>query len=315
MNGIDDKEALALLSTKGAEMYALFARANQIRIENKGMDVSLCGVLNAKSGMCRENCTFCPQSVHSDSKVDCYPLVSDEKMIEAARIAAGNRVSRFGIVTSGESIEDDAEVATIACAVAKIAGTAGVKPCASLGLLSRETLLRLKEAGLTRYHCNLESAESFFENICTTHKWSDSADTIRTAKSIGLTVCSGGIFGLGESLAERVELLSQIRDLDVDSVPLNFLNPVKGTPLSNASPLTSLECLKVIAVARLMLPTKTIRVCGGREHNLRDLQSWLLISGADGLMVGGYLTTFGRNVDDDLKMIADAGFNVVLDND
>lgn len=315
MTGIDEKEASALLSTEGIEMYALLARANQVRMEHKGMDVALCGVLNAKSGMCSENCKFCPQSMHSTSEVKCYPLVSSDKMVEAACAAGKNQVSRFGIVTSGECVDAEMEISAIESAVARMDREAGVMPCASLGLMSKSNLLRLKASGLTRYHCNLESAESFFENICTTHKWSDSVETIKTAKSIGLSVCSGGIFGLGESLDQRVELLSQIRELDVDSVPLNFLNPVPGTPLADAHPISALECLKITAVARLMMPTKTIRVCGGREHNLRDLQSWLLISGADGLMVGGYLTTKGRDVDDDLKMIADAGFRVVVTHD
>ena len=315
MNGIDEKEALALLESTGADMYTLFNRANLARIAHRGTDVELCGVINAKSGMCPENCKFCPQSIHSDSKVDCYSLVSPEKMVSAARTAGESRSARFGIVTSGESVEDEADIAAIETAVSRIDAETGVLPCASLGLLSKETLLRLKAAGLTRYHCNLETAKSFFGNICTTHDWEDSAETIRIAKSIGLTVCSGGIFGLGESLAQRVELLAQIRELEVDSVPLNFLNPVAGTPLEDAAPISPLECLKVVAVARLMMPEKTIRVCGGREHNLRDLQSWLLIAGADGLMVGGYLTTSGRQVKDDLKMIEDAGFNVIVHHD
>ncbi len=307
---IDTNEAIALLRCEGADVYDLFARANRVRIEHKGFAVELCGVLNAKSGMCPENCKFCPQSVHSDSEAACYALVDDDAMVNAAAEAAKNRSSRFGIVTSGEAVEEENEVRTIATAVARIAKELPIHPCASLGILKKETLTRLKEAGLTRYHCNLETAESFFDQICTTHAWSDSVNTIKAAKELGLTTCSGGIFGLGESLAERVELLAAVRELDVDSVPLNFLNPIKGTPLEDARPITPLECLKVTAVARLMMPEKTIRVCGGREHNLRDLQSWLLLAGADGLMVGGYLTTRGRNAADDLQMIADAGFQV-----
>lgn len=311
MTPIDAKEALALLQCEGAEAYELFARANRTRIEHKGFAVELCGVLNAKSGMCKENCKFCPQSVHSDSNVECYALVDDTAMVSAAAEAAKNRSSRFGIVTSGEAVEEEDEVRTIAAAVSRIGKELPIQPCASLGILKKKTLARLKEAGLTRYHCNLETARSYFDQICTTHSWSDSVNTIRAARELGLTTCSGGIFGLGESLPQRVELLAAVRELDVDSVPLNFLNPIKGTPLEDAKPIAPLECLKVTAVARLMMPTKTIRVCGGREHNLRDLQSWLLLAGADGLMVGGYLTTKGRDVADDLRMIADAGFQVV----
>jgi biotin synthase len=297
-------------------MYALFERADQVRIAEKGTTVELCGIVNAKSGLCPENCKFCPQSVHSAGSVDCYPLLDEEKIVQAAADAAKQAgCVRFGIVTSGESVADEGEIRVLEKAISAIVRDLDIKPCASLGLLSEETLLRLKDAGLTRCHCNLESAESFFENICTTHKWSDSVETIRRARSVGLSVCSGGIFGLGESLAQRVELLSQIRDLEVDSVPINFLHPVPGTPLFDTPPISALECLKVIAVARLMMPDKTVRVCGGREHNLRDLQSWLLICGADGLMVGNYLTTRGRRVEDDLKMIADAGFNTAVCHD
>ena len=313
MKGIDEKEALALLECQGKEAYALLARANQARIETKGFRIELCGVINAKSGMCSENCKFCPQSVHSDSAVDCYPLVSDDKIIDAAAQAARWKACRLGIVTSGERIQEEEEIETIINALTRMKKETGISPCASLGIITPETMKRFKDAGLTRYHCNIETAKSFFDHICSTHSWEDSVNTIKTAKSLGLTTCSGGIFGLGESLSQRVEMLSQVRDLEVDSVPINFLNPIKGTALEDATPLLPMECLKAVAVARLMMPTKTIRICGGREHNLRDLQSWLLISGADGLMVGGYLTTQGRSVIDDIKMIEDGGFEIARD--
>jgi len=311
MSGIDEQEALSLLECQGREVYALLERANQVRIQEKGVLVELCGILNAKSGMCGEDCKFCPQSVHSDSDVACYPLVNVDRMVSAADEAARGRACRFSIVTSGERIEVEAEIAAISTALGRIRDETGVAPCASLGILTPEVMARFKDAGLTRYHCNVETAESFFHHICTTHCWSDSVETIRIAQSLGLFTCSGGIFGLGESTAQRVEMLGQIRALDVDSVPLNFLHPIKGTPLEDTTPISPLECLKVVAVARLMMPGKTIRICGGREHNLRDLQSWLLVSGADGMMVGGYLTTKGRCVEDDIRMIEDAEFEIV----
>jgi biotin synthase len=216
LNGIDEKEALALLECRGREAYALLEQANQVRIETKGYRVELCGVINAKSGMCPENCKFCPQSVHADSNVDCYDLVSDETMITVAAEAAEGKVCRFGIVTSGERISDAEEVQTIVKALTRMEKETGILPCASLGNLTPETMKRFKAAGLTRYHCNVETAKSFFDKICTTHKWEDSVNTIETAKALGLTTCSGGIFGMGESLAQRVEMLSQIRALDVD---------------------------------------------------------------------------------------------------
>ncbi len=310
MNGIDKTEAVALLACNAPDAYALFARANAVRIEHRGLKVRLCGVINAKSGRCKEDCKFCAQSAHNNSDIDCYPLMDSEKMVVAAQTTVQNQATRFGIVTSGLAIEKKSEVDTIAKAIEIIDRDLAVMPCASLGNVSRSVLKRLKDAGLTRYHCNLETAESFFPNICTTRDWSDSRDTVRAAKEIGLATCSGGLFGMGESLAQRVELLEALRELDVDSVPVNFLHPRPGTPLESIAPITPLECLKVIAVARLMMPDKEIRICGGREYNLRDMQSVALLSGADGLMVGGYLTTSGRNIADDIQMIKDAGFLV-----
>lgn len=310
MRGIDTQEAIALLNTVGPEVYSLFNRAHLVRMEHRDPKVRLCGVVNAKSGHCHEDCKFCPQSVHSDSKVDCYALMDSNEMVQRARESEGDLAGRFGIVTSGTALDNESEINAVAEAIETIHNELAINPCSSLGNVSKDTLLRLKKAGLSRYHCNIETSKSFFSEICTTRPWQDSVDTIVAAKEIGLEVCCGGLLGLGESLEQRVELLDQIRELDVNAIPLNFLNPIPGTPLEDSTPMTPLECLQVIAVARLMMPTKEIRVCGGREKNLRDLQSWALISGADGLMVGGYLTTAGRDVQSDLQMIRDAGFEV-----
>jgi biotin synthase len=173
--------------------------------------------------------------------------------------------------------------------------------------MDEETARILKDAGMETYHHNLETARSFFPSVCTTHDYEDDVQTVRAAKRAGITVCSGGIFGLGETLSQRLELAFTLKELTVDSVPLNFLNPVPGTPLEGADHLTPLECLKTIALFRFILPATRISVCGGREHNLRDLQSWIFHAGASGAMVGNYLTTSGRQVDKDLQMIGDLG--------
>ncbi len=313
MSGINTTEALEALELEGGETYQLFARAHAVRLQHRGLSVNLCSVVNAKSGLCGEDCKFCAQSAHNDATIDCYPLIGTDEMVRAAQVAGEHRAARFGIVTSGLALEEEPEIDAVSSAINRIADGKRIHPCASLGNVSEEVLRRLKEAGLTRYHCNLETAESYYKEICSTRSWSESVDTIRAAKSLGLATCSGGLFGLGESLEQRVELLDQIRELDVDSVPLNFYHPIPGTPSAEQSSIDALACLRVVAVARLMMPEKEIRVCGGREYNLRDLQSWLLLCGADGLMVGGYLTTSGRNVADDLKMIDDAGFTVRFD--
>jgi biotin synthase len=311
--GIDTREALEEIGRQGKDIYALLARANQVRIAHRGMTVRLCGVVNAKSGMCTEDCKFCAQSAHNDAHIDCYDLIDSAEMVSAAQKSQQATAGRFGIVTSGSALADQGEVDSVCAAVEKIKSDLDILPCASLGNVDRSVLARLKQAGLTRYHCNLETARSFFDQICTTRDWVESENTIRAAKELGLATCCGGIFGLGETEAQRVELLEQIRDLGVDSVPLNFHHPIPGTAFEALPLLTPLECLKIIAVARLMMPDREIRVCGGREHILGDLQSWSLISGACGLMVGGYLTTSGRDVKTDLKMISDAGFEVEHD--
>jgi biotin synthase len=307
MNGIEISEALELLAVEGAEMHELFARASAARYEHHGNRVRLCGIVNAKSGGCPEDCAFCAQSAHAKTDVERYGLLDSEGMVEAARRSEGHGAARFGIVTSGRSVWRDKEIETIAEAVTTVGAETGMEPCASLGHLSPDALRRLKEAGLGRYHHNLETAESYFPEICTTRRYSDAFETILAAKEAGLSVCSGGIFGMGEDPAQRIELLAKLRELDVDSVPLNFLQPIPGTRLEGREPLPALDCLKAVAVARLMMPPKEIRVCGGREHNLRDLQSWIFVAGADGMMVGGYLTVSGRGVEDDLQMIRDAG--------
>jgi biotin synthase len=307
---ISKEEALTLLQTEGEKIYDLLLKAGNVRRKTRGSTVNLCGIVNAKSGKCGEDCKFCAQSVHNDVDIDCYDLMSEKEMVTASTAAGRNKASRFGIVTSGLAVEEGAELDRICNTIETINKRGEIMPCASLGNVSSSVLKKLKKAGLTRYHCNLESSSSFYKKICTTRPWIDAVNTVKRAKDLGLAVCSGGLFGLGESPEQRVELLDEIKKLDVDSVPINFYNPPKGARIFLKQPITPFECLKIIAVARLMLPYKEIRVCGGREYNLRDFQSWMFLSGADGLMVGGYLTTQGRNIKDDLTMIKDAGLKI-----
>lgn len=308
--GIGEKEATELLACEGAELFELLTRAGQAKLRHSGAAVDPCAIVNAKSGNCGQDCAFCAQSSRSKATIARYGLRPASELFEAAQKAAIAGAARFSIVTSGRTIRSDIELSSIAEVVARIAAELSVTPCASLGLLDEHALGKLREAGLTRYHHNLETAESFYGRICTTRSWRQSIVTIEAAKKTGLSICCGGIFGMGERRSQRVELLASIRDLDVESVPLNFLHPIDGTPLEGHHELTPLDCLKVVAVARLMMPKREVRICGGREHNLRDLQSWLLVSGADGIMIGGYLTTSGRTIADDLQMIADAGLTI-----
>jgi biotin synthase len=302
---LEADEALKLCGATGSDRYLLFAEASRIREHFVGNTVHLCSIINAKSGRCAENCAFCAQSAHHDTGVDVYPLVDEDEIVRCAALAEQNGAGCYGIVTSGTRINKTDELDQVCRAVGRIKSETGISPSCSLGILDEETALRLKDAGMETYHHNLETARSFFPQICTTHDYEDDVATIRAAKSVGLRVCCGGIFGLGESFAQRVEMALTLRELNVDSVPLNFLNPVAGTRLADADNLTPLECLTIIAVYRFLLPGKRLSVCGGREKNLRELQSMMFLAGADGTMTGNYLTTPGRPPELDRQMLKD----------
>lgn len=310
MTGIDVAEALDWIECQGADVADLFARASRAREEHTSGGIKLCAIVNARCGGCPDDCSFCAQSSHNAAEIQRHALLSADELVQAARTAQPWNVARFSFVTSGRSISRTKDVAVLAEAARVVAETTPMAPCASLGRVDREVLAELFDAGLTRYHCNLETAESHFGNVCTTRRYSDTYDTLLAARDVGMTLCSGGIFGLGESRAQRVELLAKVRELGVESVPINFLHAIEGTPLESIEPIGALDCLKAVAVARLMMPGREIRICGGREHALGDLHSWVLLAGASGLMVGNYLTTAGRDATDDLRMIAAAGLTV-----
>lgn len=314
MQGISQTEALELMALEDLNgLLTLFNRANAVRNAQFGNGIAACAILNAKSGCCTENCAFCPQSIFAESKIEEYPLMSSESMLAAAKAAEKGGAVRFGLVTSGRTISDPEEFEALCEGIRLIRKHLTIKPCGSLGILTLEQLQALKAAGLDRYHHNLETAGSHYEKVCTTRTYADQLRTVRDAKTAGLTVCSGGIFGLGESREQRVEMLQTLREEGVDSVPINFLNALEGTRMAGRQDLTPLECLKIIAVARLMLPAQRIRICGGREHNLRDLQSWIFTAGADSLMIGNYLTTQGRTAEKDFDLLHDLGLELVKD--
>ncbi len=301
---IEKDEARFLTTLSGSDLYKLFSYANSIREFFRGNFIDLCSIINAKSGACPEDCSYCAQSTHYNTKVDVYPLISEYKIIDKAKEAKENGARRFCIVTSGRRIENNKEIKTIAEYVSKIKDL-GLLPCATLGMVGVEELSLLKEAGLNRYHHNLETSEAFFPEICTTHTYREKVKTVKKAKEIGLSVCSGGIFGMGEGWEERIEMAFSLRDLAVDSIPINFLNPITGTPLEGIGYLNPIEALKIISIYRFILPDKEIRICGGRNVAIRTLQPFIFLSGADGLLIGDYLTTQGRNPGDDLKILED----------
>ena len=307
---ISGEDAVRLGTVAGPDLYLLFAEAGRIREQYVGSDVTLCSIINAKSGKCPENCAFCAQSAHHATSVASYGLVDEEEMVRCAKLAEANGASCYGIITSGTGVGPGAELDRICAALRRISGEAAIHPSCSLGIMDYETALILKEAGMVTYHHNLETSRSFFPTICTTHDYDLDVETVRAAKRAGLKVCSGGIFGLGESFGQRVEMALTLRELEVDSIPVNFLDPVEGTALARADFLSPLECLKTIAVYRFLLPERQIKVCGGRERNLRELQSWIFMAGASGMMTGNYLTKAGRDPRVDRKLINDLGLGI-----
>jgi biotin synthase len=304
------EEAMVILGASGADLTLLLAGAHRIRERAFGNRIELCSIINAKSGRCAENCAFCAQSAHHRTSAPTYPLKTRDEIVKGARQAQAEGSHCYGIVTSGTRVREGEEFERILAAIREIRSTTTIEPSASLGLLDEQTAWALSNAGCVTYHHNLETARSFFPHICTTHDYEEDVQTVRLAKAAGMKVCCGGIFGLGESLEQRVELAFTLRELEVDSVPLNFLNPIAGTPLEGKMDLTPLDCLRIIALFRYLLPERRISVCGGREPNLRDFQSWIFMAGASGTMVGNYLTTSGRDRDADLQMFRDAEVEV-----
>ncbi len=306
-------EAVSLMGLDSSYIFDLIAAANRVRRHYKGDEVSLCSIINAKSGKCPEDCAFCSQSVHATSDIPEFDMVSREAIIDGARDAIKSGAHKFGIVTSGYGFANgngETDLDQILGAVTEMKNGVGVHRCASLGVIDEEAALKLKNAGLLEYHHNLETARSFFPSICSSHDYEDDVATVKAVKAAGLRICCGGIFGMGESVEQRVELAFTLKELDVDSVPLNFLNPIEGTKLEKVEPLAPLEILKIIAAYRMILPAKDIKVAGGREKNLRDLQSLIFAAGANSTMVGNYLTTHGRSANEDLRMISDLGLTV-----
>lgn len=304
--GISAAEALELFIEGSGKPYRVLTAATEIREHFKGKDIILCGITNAKSGKCSEDCKFCAQSSHYATDVVSYPLKPAKQILAEAGLAKKDGAEFFGIVTSGKRVKAQKEWTDIFKAVAGM-NKIGIHPCASLGMIDEAKARELAAAGLFRYHHNLETARSYFKNICTTHDYEEDVETIRAAKAAGLSVCAGALFGMGEGITHRIELADTLRQLDVDSVPINILNPIKGTPLDHIQPLSPMEILMTIAVFRFMLPAKDIKLCGGKEKNLRQLLPLGIIAGANSFMTGNYLTTTGRVSLLDHEMIADLG--------
>ncbi len=242
----------------------LITCAHKIRDKYKKNNVFTCSIINAKSGFCSEDCAFCAQSAHHKTAIETYPLLSEEDLVNSAIRMQEAGATKYSMVTSGFMLKDN-EIETIARAASIINKNTDLTICASLGGLTEPMARQLKESGITTYHHNLETARSHFDKICTTHDYDEDVATVQIAQSAGLKVCSGGILGLGESWEQRVELAFTLKELDVDSIPINFLNPIPGTPMETRPLLSPMEALKCIALFRIINPEKDITICGGRE--------------------------------------------------
>ncbi len=289
-------------SFAGLPLTELVSLANRTRKEYAGGEIELCNIMNAKSGKCEQDCKFCAQSAHHDTGLTSYPLKSKSEMLEMALRAKEIGAERFDIVTSGDNLTFE-EIKIIADALSQIKTKVGIKMCASLGTIDEKGFSLLKESGLSRYHHNLETSPRYFPQIVTTHTFMQRVNTIRAAKKSGLELCSGGIIGMGETLEDRIDLAFWLRELDVDSVPINILVPIEGTPLGRRERLSQEEALRSIALFRIILKDKIIKIAAGRESIFAQKQASAFMAGANGMLIGGYLTVKGQELEKDRMLI------------
>ena len=314
MSVISREEAVRLLSSDAPHTLALLEQARVLREKHFGQTVVLHVLSNAKSGRCSEDCGFCSQSARFETGIAEYPLLSDDELYEQARIANEARAEKFCIVTATRG-PTGALLDRLCPSVTRIKDAfPRLKICTSLGLLNQESASRLRDSGVDRYNHNLESSRAFFPNIVSTHRWEERVETVQLAKDHGMEACCGGIVGLGESDADIIDLFFSLRDLDVDSIPVNLFNPRPGTPFGNVAPLSPMKGLRVLALARLINPAKDIRAAGGREAVLGHLQSLALFA-VNSLFTNGYLTTTGQSFSQDEEMIREVGYEIVREGE
>ncbi|MEG0330917.1 MAG: biotin synthase BioB [Clostridium sp.] len=306
-------EGYKLTRSEALELYNgrledLISGATRIRENIKGNNFDLCTIINGKSGKCSEDCKYCSQSAHYNTGAKVYPMLPLEEIVNNALKSHIDGINRFSIVTSGKRLSDK-DLDYVCKCYEKIKSLCSIKLCASHGLLSYKDFKKLKKAGVTRYHNNLETSANYFKNICTTHSYEEKIESIKEAQSAGLVVCSGGIFGLGEGFEDRVDMAIQLRELNITTVPINILNPILGTPLENNKILDQEDIIKSIAIYRFLLPTADLRLAGGRII-LEDNGAAAIKAGINAAITGNMLTTLGSTVEDDVKMVSNLGFSV-----
>jgi len=312
--GISHEQAIELETLKSDELDYLYQGLETVRTAFKGDEVKICSIVNAKAGRCQEDCSFCGQASKFSTDSPEYELMDVETIVKAAKEAESFGSNEFSIVTSGTALDKREELDRVKQAIKRIKAETQLEVCCSLGLMSQEHLLELKEAGLDRCHHNLETAASHFDKIVTTHTYDDEKKAIENAKSAGLKVCVGGIFGMGESFAQRVEMAFDIKELETETFPINFLKPLEGTAMEGMDLMPAEEALRTIALLRLTLPKIDLFVCGGREEVFSDCQEKLFAAGANGILGGNYLTTKGQDPKKDIEMIEGLGLKPVYES-
>lgn len=305
---ITREEAISILEAPDQELMELLAAAYRVRSRYFGNTVQLYFLMNAKSGLCPEDCSYCSQSKVSEAEIPRYNILNREKLLDGARIAAENNAKTYCMVISARG-PNEREMKAVETVVPEIKERYGLKICACLGLLDAEKAQRLKAAGVDRVNHNLNTSESHYGEICSTHTFQDRLDTLNAVRDAGIELCSGGIVGMGESAGDLVDMAFSLRDLKVESIPVNFLIPVDGTPLGTPTALNPRYCLKALVMFRMVNPQSELRIAGGREVHLRSLQP-LGLYPANSVFVGDYLTTQGQAPDEDFKMVEDLGFVV-----
>lgn len=316
LNGyiINREEAmqLAMISNEDEEVLnVLFDTANELREHFCGDYFDLCTIMNAKSGQCSEDCKYCAQSSHFKTGVEVFGLIKKEAALEEARRNESEGAHRFSLVTSGRGLKgNEIELLNLQNIYKYVKqNTDKLELCASHGICTKEALQKLKDAGVVTYHHNLESSRRFYGEICTSHTYDDRVNTIKNAQAVGLDVCSGGIFGMGETMEDRIDMAMDLRELNIYSIPINVLTPIKGTPLENVTPITPVEVIKTIAIYRFMMPKSYIRYGAGRirlgEYSLKGYRA-----GVNATLTGNFLTTTGTTINEDTKMIREIGYNI-----
>lgn len=309
MQGVPATVAEALELNEKYTTDELCDAADEVRAARSGNEIDTCSIINARSGRCPEDCKWCSQSIHHKTGIEEYDIIPEGELLDAAQTHTLHGVKRFSMVTSGRRVSP-AQIDRFCDLYRKVVETTPIYLCASMGLLTKNELQKLKDAGVKRYHCNLETSASYFPKLCTTHTHEDKLRTIHAAREVGLEVCCGGIIGMGENMRHRLELAEEAREAGTTSIPINILNPIKGTPLENQPLIEEDEVARTVALMRFVAPDCVLRFAGGRARMSAAMTERILRGGMNGAMVGDLLTTIGNNVKQDYELFASVGFSI-----